>query len=147
MVQILNVNDEDPVIDLEEFGVSPTVTIPETEQVGNTILTIFAHDPDGSKLRFELEPVNAEISFASAANKARRAAHMNAPLAPGSNWWAQKGNCPDADVSFEVCYRVAYEYGDNGAVGELSPAACKSFAHNSNEGCYHVPMFQSPGGC
>ena len=67
---------------------------------------------------------------------------MAVPSAPGLSYYAANGGCSDSNI-FPVCYRVAFEFGDNRDLGALSPAGCKQFAQKS-PGCFSVPMFQSP---
>jgi len=71
------------------------------------------------------------------------ATELPSPEDLGKNWWAQNGNCPQEDVALQLCYRYRYEYGLWGT-GPLSAPACKSFAHDSSQGCSHEPLWQFP---
>ena len=69
---------------------------------------------------------------------------MTVPSKPGTSYHKVYGNCPDKDAAIQVCYRVAFEFGEDGDLGPLSPAGCKGFAYNAGGYCQHWPMFQSP---
>ena len=69
---------------------------------------------------------------------------MAPPDKPGLSWYSDSGGCSATDVALSVCYRVAFTLGDKADLGPFSPAGCKGFATTSG-GCYHKPMFQSPG--
>ena len=62
------------------------------------------------------------------------------PSAPYSKWHARGPNRRKAGANVPVCYRVAFQFGDAGNLGVLSPARCVDF----KRGPWYAPMFDGP---